>query len=65
MDDQKTKLPDDRTTVDDLVSPANTEKLYGKEADEDEERPGQAETIETELPDAPDDVDENMFPSAD
>ncbi|MES2214346.1 MAG: hypothetical protein V4465_03110 [Patescibacteria group bacterium] len=62
MDDQHTQLPEDKTTPDDLVSPANTEKLYGDRADEEEIRPGETETIETALPDAPDDVSENMFP---
>lgn len=48
------------------VSPKNTEKLYADDPMELEPPvAGQAETIETELPEDLDYVDENMFPSAD
>ncbi len=48
------------------VSPKNTEKLYADEPMEIEApEAGQAETIETELREDADYVDENMSPSAD
>lgn len=55
---------EDLTDSNDLVSPENTEKLYG-EVDEPEVRPGDNSVPEINLPDEVDDVEENMFPSAD
>ena len=48
-----------------IVSPKNTEKLYGDKAYEPEPKAGHEETIELKLPDADEYVRENMFPSAD
>ncbi len=47
-----------------IVSPENTEKLYGLKAIQ-EDPPASSESIETTLPEDIDAVDENMFPSAD
>ena len=55
---------DDATDANDLVSPENTEAVYGDEADQKDPVAGQEETTPTQLPDEVDDVDENMFPSA-
>lgn len=60
-DDKKKK----KTDANDLVSPVNTEALYGDEAEEIEPVAGQEDNTPTSLPDSPDDVDQNMFPSAD
>jgi len=65
-DDTNKKInASDATDANDLVSPENTEKLYGDEAEEKEEVAGQEDLTPTSLPDSPDDVEENMFPSAD
>lgn len=57
-----------KTTPNDVVSPENTERLYGKKNLEGEEsRPGDAETVETELPEdfsgVDQDVGTNTYPS--
>lgn len=54
-----------KSDQDSPISPKNTEKLYGDEPIETEPIAGQSETIETELPEDLDFVDENMFPSSD
>lgn len=50
-----------------VVSPKNTEKLYGKKADQPEPRPGDTEATETSLPQNFDGVDQevghNAYPS--
>lgn len=49
-----------------IVSPRNTEKLYGnEELDVPEVDAGQSDETPASLPDEVDDVNENMFPSAD
>ena len=67
MNDETNKKiqADDATDANDLVSPENTEALYGDEVDEKEEVAGQEDLTPTSLPDSVDDVEENMFPSAD
>ncbi len=62
--DEKKK---DKTDANDLVSPKNTEKLYGKKANQsDNEDETTPETIETSLPEdfsGPDqEINQNMFP---
>lgn len=48
------------------LSPKNTEKVYGKKANQVDPVAGQSEEINTELPEDTDGVaNENMFPSAD
>lgn len=59
---------EDKTDANDLVSPENTEELYGKKLDKGtEEPPAAPETINTELPEDFSGVDQevgvNMFPS--
>ncbi len=65
MADDTNKKIKDGTDANDLVSPQNTEALYGDKAEEIVPLAGQEETTPTSLPDSPDDVEENMFPSAD
>jgi hypothetical protein len=48
------------------LSPKNTEKVYGKKANQPDPVAGQSEEINTDVPDDPDNlVIENTYPSAD
>ncbi|MDB5254565.1 MAG: hypothetical protein JWL80_631 [Parcubacteria group bacterium] len=50
------------TTANDIVSPQNTEKLYGKKANQNEILAGQEEKLEIGLPDDGDGLaEENLF----
>ena len=67
MNRNKDKQDNEELKIDanSIVSPKNTEKLYGHEKlDADPPRPGDAEDTPISLPEDIDDVDENLFPSA-
>lgn len=62
MDEDKEKM-----NANEIVSPKNTEKLYGGKAEQSNPRPGDAETTETSLPQEFEGVDQevghNAYPS--
>ena len=57
----------EKTDANDLVSPRNVKRLYGKRAAPKEPRPGSVETTETDLPEdfsgVDQEVGENVYPS--
>lgn len=57
----------DKTDANDLVSPKNTERLYGKKLQVDETPAGDPEATPTSLPEdfegVDQEIDQNMFPS--
>ena len=61
-EDKREDKPEKKIDGNAIVSPKNTRRLYGKKA-LDVDEPAAEPTEEPGIP-VPDDIDENMFPSA-